>query len=110
MKNMKKSPGKENTWLKRTWLKICAMGSLFMSEAVLASGDAGDVFEPLNDKTDQIRAEVVGWANGLSVLCIVIFGVLTMINKLPKVWGVSICAGCFIILVGVNIADFLMAS
>ncbi|MUK92555.1 hypothetical protein GNP80_08880 [Aliivibrio fischeri] len=96
--------------VKKTWLKLCVFGSLFMTNAVLASGDADDVFEPLNDKTDQIREQIVMWGTGLSVLCIVIFGILTMCNVMPKKWGILICAGCLIIVAGVNISSFLLSA
>lgn len=90
------------------WFNLCVFASVAFSNSVLAKSGADDVFKPLNEKTGEITEQIVLWASGLSILCIIIFGALTMINKLPKVWGASIVAGCFIILVGSNIAGFLL--
>ena len=88
------------------WLKVCVWLSLLLSNSVLA--DADDVFKPLNEKTDELVSQITTWAASISLLCIVAFGALTMTGKIAKVWGVSICAGCLIILLGSGISSFLL--
>lgn len=94
--------------VKNIWLKVGVLFSVY-APAVLAAGDADDVFDPLNEKTDQLVSQITTWAASLSLLCIVGFGTMTMLGKFSKFWGVCIVGGCLIILVGSGLSAFLLA-
>lgn len=93
--------------LKNFWLKAGVTFSLF-SPLAFAADDASDVFDPINDKTDALVSQVTTWAASLSLLCIVVFGAMTMMGKLSKFWGACIVGGCLIILTGSGLSAFLL--
>lgn len=95
--------------VKQYWLTFWTTVYLFFSNNAFAD-DAGEVFNPLRDKTDDITTEVEAWAASLSLLFIIIFGTMTMGGKFSKFWGICIVGGALIILVGSGISAFLLKA
>lgn len=94
------------TTIKNRWLELCLLSFTFVSNVAFA--DADDIFDPVNEKTGQLVDQVTTWAGAVSLLAIVIFGTLMMMNKVSKVWGVSIVGGGLVVLLGSSISKFIM--
>lgn len=93
--------------LKNQWLKICVMGSIALSSSSIAS-DASEIFDPINEKTKDFGDQLTLWASAICLVCIVGVGLLAMFGKFPKQWAVNVAVGSTIILLGANIANFLL--
>ncbi|PML45618.1 hypothetical protein BCT75_04340 [Vibrio lentus] len=93
--------------LKTRWLQACIFGSLLIS-SVANANDAADIFDPVNEKTKDFGDQLTLWASAVCLVCIVGVGLLAMFGKFPKQWAVNTAVGSTIILVGGNIANFLL--
>jgi type IV secretory pathway VirB2 component (pilin) len=96
--------------IKTKFRNFCIFSSVSFSQAVFAASDASDLFEPLNDKMEQLTDELVTWASILCVFCVVVFGTLTMLGKFSKFWAMCIVGGSLIVLVAASLASFLLGS
>lgn len=92
------------------WTKVLAAGSVVASNVAYSAGksDASEIFDPINEKTNNLVDQLVLWGSAVCVLCIVAVGLLAMFGKFPKQWAVNVAVGATIILLGANIANFLL--
>lgn len=93
--------------VKNLWLKMGVFASMGMANTALAN-DAEDVFESVIEKTTDVGDQVALWGSAVSILAIVCVGLLAMFGNFPKKWAVNVAVGSTVILLGSNIANFLM--
>lgn len=99
--------------MKDTILKASVLSTLAFSNLALAwqggrGGSASDIFDPINEKTRDFGDQLTLWASAICLVCIVGVGLLAMFGKFPKQWAVNVAVGSTVILLGANIANFLL--
>lgn len=92
--------------VKKLWLKMGALASMGVANTALA--DAEEVFGTVIEKTTDVGDQVALWGSAVSILAIVCVGLLAMFGNFPKKWAVNVAVGSTVILLGSNIANFLM--
>lgn len=93
-------------FIKKKALKASVLTSLVLSNSVFA--DASDIFDPINEKTRNFGDQLTLWGSAICLVCIVGVGLLAMFGKFPKQWAVNVAVGSTVILLGSNIANFLL--
>ena len=89
------------------WLKACVLASLGLSSNAFASS-ANEIFEPVTDKTNEIREAVALWSTSIVILVCVVVGLWTTFGNFPKKWAANVAAGATIIVGAVNIGTYLL--
>jgi len=90
------------------WLQLCVAVSYFLSTSLFAASSAEDVFDPVNEKTEELVDQVVKWGSAICILMIMVVGVMSMLGKFPKELARNVTVGAVIILIGANGANWLL--